>query len=220
MNCKVRSPIIEIVTTVVVVANLLLILGSRVDDNLRNQVKEDVFEEFRREVEVSPIVAEFHNFEDVAWKMTCQLELKAEVLSRTYEQDFTFKVNLAVEICVVENLHGDLVLSVIIFFKLFITNVDVLCNIFPRQLYALVDATADVRHEHPITKRDGEAEESNEEPVRVEPASVDERKGALDHIGHAEDERSEMIVRERAAALSQAKHRRVLQRRPRCGLWW
>lgn len=116
MNCKVRPPIIEIITTVVVVANLLLILGSRVDDNLRNQVKEDVFEEFRREVEVSPIVAEFHNFEDVAWKMTCQFELEAEVLLRMCEQSFTFKVNLAVEISVVENLHGDLVLSVIIFF--------------------------------------------------------------------------------------------------------
>lgn len=76
MNRKVRSPIIEIITTVVMVANLLLILGSRVDDNLRNQIKEDVFEEFRCEVEVSPIVAEFHNIEDIAWKMTCQLELE------------------------------------------------------------------------------------------------------------------------------------------------
>jgi hypothetical protein len=59
MNHKVRVPIIEIIATIVVVANLLLILGSRVDDDLRNQVKEDVFEEFRGEVEVSPIVAEF-----------------------------------------------------------------------------------------------------------------------------------------------------------------
>ena len=76
MNRKVCSPIIEIITTVVMVANLLLILGSRVDDNLRNQIKENVFEEFRREVEVSPIVAELQNIEDIAWKMTCQLELK------------------------------------------------------------------------------------------------------------------------------------------------
>ena len=77
MNCKVCSPIIEIITTVVMVADLLLILGSRVDDNFRNQIKEDVFEEFRREVEVSPVVAEFQNIEDIAWKMTCQLELKS-----------------------------------------------------------------------------------------------------------------------------------------------
>jgi hypothetical protein len=48
------------------VANLLFILGSRVDDNLRNQVKEDVFEEFGREVEVGPIVAEFQDIENIA----------------------------------------------------------------------------------------------------------------------------------------------------------
>lgn len=83
MNRKVREPIIEIIATVVMVANLLLILGSRVDDNFRNQVKEDVFEEFRREVEVSPIVAEFQDIENIAWEMTCQPELESEVLSRT-----------------------------------------------------------------------------------------------------------------------------------------
>lgn len=201
MNRKVREPIIEIIATVVMVANLLLILGSRVDDNLRNQVKEDVFEKFRREVEVSPIVAEFQDIENIAWKVTCQPELEGEVLSRTYEQIFTFNVNLAVEVSVVENLHGDLVLSVINFFEFCITNVDVLFNIFPRQRDALVDATTDARHEHPVTNRDGDAEESNEEPVRVEPAAVDEREDALDHVGHTEDERSEMVIRERAAAL-------------------
>lgn len=101
-----------------------------------------------------------------------------------------------------ENLHGDLVLSVIIFFEFFIPNVDVLFNIFPRQRDALVDATTDARHEHPVTNCDGDAKESNEEPVRVEPAAVNEGEDALDHVGHTEDERSEVVVRERAAALS------------------
>jgi hypothetical protein len=86
MSHKLRSPVIEIITTVVMVANLLLILGSRVNDNLRNQIKEDVFEEFRREVEVGPIVAEFQDIKDIAWKMTCQPKLEAKVLSRMYEQ--------------------------------------------------------------------------------------------------------------------------------------
>jgi len=44
MNHKLRAPIIEIITAVVMVANLLFILGSRVDDDLRDQVKENVFE--------------------------------------------------------------------------------------------------------------------------------------------------------------------------------
>jgi hypothetical protein len=153
--------------------------------------------------------------------MTCQPELETEVLPRTYEENFTFNVNLAVEISVVENLHGDFVLSVIVFFELFIMNVDVRFNIFSRQRDALVDASTDARHEHPVTNRDGDTEESNEEPVRVEPAAVDEREGALNHVGHTEDERSKMVVRERAAALGQAKNGRVLQRRPRCGpRWW
>lgn len=89
-------------------------------------------------------------------------------------------------------------------------NVDVLFNIFLGQLDALVDATTNARHERPVTKRDGEAEESNEEPVRVKPTTVDKREGTFDHIGYTEDERCEMVVRERAAALSQAKHGRVL----------
>ena len=82
MNYKLRAPVIEIITAVVMVTNLLFILGSRVNDNLRNQVKENVFEEFRCEVEVGPIMAEFHNVENVAWeKMTCQPELKTEAVT-------------------------------------------------------------------------------------------------------------------------------------------
>jgi hypothetical protein len=65
MNDILCAPVVEIITTVVMVANLFFILGSRVDDNLRNQVKEDIFEEFGREVEVGPIVAEFHNIENI-----------------------------------------------------------------------------------------------------------------------------------------------------------
>ena len=171
-------------------------------------------------MEEGKIMAEFQNIEDIAWRMTCQPGLEAKVLPRTYERSFTFNVNLAVEISVVENLHGDLVLSVIVFLEFFIVNIDVRFNIFSRQRDALVDATTDARHERPVTNRNGNAEENNEEPVRVKPAAVDEREDALDHIGHAEDKRSEMVVRERAAALSQAKHGRVFQRRPRCGLWW
>jgi len=44
MNHKLRAPIIEIITAVVMVANLLFILGSRVDDDLRDQVEENIFE--------------------------------------------------------------------------------------------------------------------------------------------------------------------------------
>lgn len=65
MKHKARAPIIEIITTVVMVANLLFILGGRVDDNLRNQVKENVFEKFRCEVEVGPIVTVLQDIENV-----------------------------------------------------------------------------------------------------------------------------------------------------------
>lgn len=119
-----------------------------------------------------------------------------------------------------ENLHGNLILFMIERFEFVIVNVNVFFNIFPRQRDALVDAGTNAGHEHPIADRDRDAEESHEEPVCVEPATVDEWEHALDNIGHTEDEGSEMVVGERAAALSQAEHGRVLQRGPRRGLWW
>ena len=62
-------------------ANLLFILGRRMDDNLRNQVKENVFEKFRCEVEVGPIVAVLHNIKDITWeKMTCQPKVETEAI--------------------------------------------------------------------------------------------------------------------------------------------
>ena len=50
------------------VANLLFILGGRVDDNLRNQIQENIFEKLRCEVEVGPIVTVLQDIENVTWE--------------------------------------------------------------------------------------------------------------------------------------------------------
>lgn len=46
-------------------ANLLLILALGVDDDLRKEAREDVFEELGCEIEGSPVVSLFHDFQHV-----------------------------------------------------------------------------------------------------------------------------------------------------------
>lgn len=54
------------VRTIVVTTDLLLVLVLGVNDDLWDEVEEDVFEEGGGKVEFSPVVALFHDVEDVA----------------------------------------------------------------------------------------------------------------------------------------------------------
>lgn len=56
-HARTKEPGIEVVATVIVVPNLVLILAARVADNIWNKGEEDVFEHFKCKVERGPVVA-------------------------------------------------------------------------------------------------------------------------------------------------------------------
>jgi hypothetical protein len=68
---RTQEPGIEIIAPVVVLADLGEVLVAGVEDDVGDELGEDVFEEGGREVEDGPVVALFHDFEDVA----CQKEI-------------------------------------------------------------------------------------------------------------------------------------------------
>ncbi len=56
---------IEIITPVVVVADLLFVLALGVDDEFRDEVEENVTEEVPSEGELNPVVSVFQDVQDV-----------------------------------------------------------------------------------------------------------------------------------------------------------
>lgn len=52
--------------TVIMFANLSLVLGACVHDNIRQEFREEELEELGGEVELCPIVSLFQNFQNVA----------------------------------------------------------------------------------------------------------------------------------------------------------
>ena len=51
--------------TVIVFTDLFFILAFRVDEDLRNETQEHVFEELGSEVERSPVMSLLHNFDNI-----------------------------------------------------------------------------------------------------------------------------------------------------------
>ena len=56
---------IEIITPVVVVADLLFVLALGVDDEFRDEVEENVTEEVPGEGELNPVVSVFQDVQDI-----------------------------------------------------------------------------------------------------------------------------------------------------------
>ena len=54
--------------TVIVFADLFFILAFRVDEDIRNETQEHVFEELGSEVERSPVMSLLHNVENITLK--------------------------------------------------------------------------------------------------------------------------------------------------------
>ena len=86
-----EEPAVEIITTVVVVSDLLLILTTGVHDDLWYHSGQEEPEEAQGEAEVCPVVSVFHDLEGV-----------------------TFEVNKTVKVHLVEGLHWNLVLATVL----------------------------------------------------------------------------------------------------------
>lgn len=51
--------------TIIVTTDLFLVLGLRMNDDLRNQNSEHIFEQLNGEVHFCPVVTLFHDFEHI-----------------------------------------------------------------------------------------------------------------------------------------------------------
>ena len=90
-HARAEEPGVEVVTAVIVVADLLLILRTSVHDDLGHHTSKEEPEERQSEAEVGPVVAVLHDLESVA-----------------------IEVDIAVEVLLVESLHGDLAAAVVL----------------------------------------------------------------------------------------------------------
>lgn len=63
-----QEPLVEIVTSVIMIPDLILVLAFRVEDDIRDELSEDVSEVIGGEGEGGPVVTVFHLFENVAWE--------------------------------------------------------------------------------------------------------------------------------------------------------
>lgn len=106
----------------------------------------------------------------------------------------TLEVDLAVEVGVVEDLHGNFILSVIIPLELEVLYFDVLFDIFTGQDDLCIDGGAESGHEHPVSDSQGETHDKDEGPVSVESPSVDDWENALDEPRDTEHDGGELVV--------------------------
>lgn len=140
-----QEPGVEIVTSVVVVSDLLLVLRTRVHDHLRDEAQQEEAEKRQGEAEVGPIVSVLHHVQAVA-----------------------LEGDLAVKVQLVEGLHGDLgALATVGFLVLGLqfrgVELQVVRHGFPGQLDLLVEAGREQRQERPVGHQDGHREQQEED---------------------------------------------------------
>ena len=60
------------------VANLLLVLISRMEDNVRNQLEQDMLEVFHSHSKVGPVMSPFQNIENVTYTGEVHVRVRNE----------------------------------------------------------------------------------------------------------------------------------------------
>lgn len=142
-----EEPAVEVVTAVVVVADLLLVLGASVHDNLWHHASQEEPEQADSETEVGPVVAVLHDLQCV-----------------------TVEVDLAIKVLLVEGLHGDLVAAVVLGLVFGTVEGEIVLNWCTGVLGLLVLAGSVSRSNGPEGDEDWEAGQDGEENPCLETA--------------------------------------------------
>lgn len=124
----------------------------------------------------------------------------------------TIKINLALEKRIMEHLHRDLLLPMVLRLKHRIVYRNILLQVPLGQHNLLVLAPAVRTHEGPIRDRDRETREQGKEDIGLEAAAVEDGKDAFEEPGHDDNEGAEVDVAEGAVALDQTLDGRVFDR--------
>lgn len=176
------------------VTNLVFVLGLRVEDDVWNKLRENIFEQLKARVlgwdnkvhedptdlggkfKSSPVVPVLHDI-----------------------QDITFKVNFLVKVRVVENLHRNLPVLVL-FLQFLILEVEIVADGFTRKLDLFIHSLSEFGFKSPVSDSDGDTEEDDKEPVGF--PAIGQRKETLDDPWAKDNGSRELVVGEGCAALS------------------
>ena len=139
-HTRAKEPSVEVVTTVVVVADLLLVLGTSVHDHLGHHTSEEEPEEGEGEAEAGPVVTVLHNLEAV-----------------------TVELDVAVEVHLVESLHGDPVLAAVLELVALVLESEVVLDGRTRVASLFVDAGRHGRGDGPEGHEDRNGEDEGED---------------------------------------------------------
>lgn len=170
-----KEPRVKVVSSVIVVADLVLVLVLGVEDDIGNEVEKNVAEVVGSELEERPVVALLHDCKDI-----------------------TLDVDLAVKVGVVESLHGHLPVAVLLA-ELALLDGVVVANGTVGQSSLLVDAWAKLGHDDPVADSQGDEKENKED--KVDSPRAAKGKAALNKPWHNDVNSSEVVVVERARAL-------------------
>jgi len=182
-HARTKEPGVEVVTAVVVVADLLLILRTSVHDDLGHHTSKEEPEERQSEAEVGPVVAVLHNLESVA-----------------------IEVDVTVEVLLVESLHGDLAAAVVLCAIGLLVELEVVLNGGTGVASLLVLAGSVAGSNGPEGHQDGDGSQETKEDPGLE--ATTELVG--DVGGDTAEESEQDIVVERLATSCVGGERGVL----------
>ena len=158
-----------VVATIVIGADLLLVLLARVEEHIWEEGEEDEMEESPCEGEVGPVMAVLHDIEAVA-----------------------IELHVTVEVHLVECLHWDLVMAPPSLAVFFLLESYVVLDGAAGELDFVVDVWRVGRSYGPEADQNGQEEDQNEKDGRLEAAT----EAASDNGRDAEHQSSEEVVRE------------------------
>lgn len=166
-----KEPFVEVITSVIVVANLLFILGLRVNDDFGKEVHENVFEEFRSHDHLRPIMT-----------------LLEDVQHVTIEFNFSFKVR------VMEDLHGDFFLAMVPFPELWVVDGDILLKVFTgHENLGVLASTISTGH-GPVCDRDRKTSNDKKEYVGLEATAVYDGENTFEEPWNTNNEYRELGI--------------------------
>lgn len=128
----------------------------------------------------------------------------------------TLDLNLVLEVRVVEDLHGNLDLAVVLGLELGVEDGHVLLDVLARENNVAPAVAANVGHESPVADDGREAREEEEEGVDGREREVRDREDLPEEVGDCDHSCAHVVVAERAVTIE--RERSVVERWSRCDL--
>ena len=170
------------------IPNLFLILALGVHDDFGKHLGQDIFKQLGGELEAGPDVTLFQDIQHV----TCSASLaSAEERDVTLtRRGLTIELVFSVKVSIVEDLHGDLLLVVVLGLEVSVIGGDEFLDVDRGDGDLFVLPLAIDTHENPIANSQRDSEDDDEEDVRLEPAMTNDGQNTFQHPRNTEDEGS------------------------------